>query len=122
MTPAQCKQISDKVTADMLMHTQPFVTPLGTEPRQPSGWSVPGSYIQRNERRILLTCEHVARVQPMHHRFYGSDDVFEHPGPWTMDRHPTDAAFAPIQRRRGGVRPHIGERQYLLLALPRRTR
>lgn len=36
--------------------------------------------VSRARGRILLTCEHVARVQPMHYRFLGSDDVFEHPG------------------------------------------
>lgn len=108
MTPAQWKQISDKVTADMLMHTRPFVTPLGTETESTVRLVGTGSYIQRNERRILLTCEHVARVQPMHYRFYCSDDVFEHPGPWTMDRHPIDAAFAPISVAGWSATAHRG--------------
>ncbi|MER9387797.1 hypothetical protein [Mesorhizobium sp. M0435] len=33
----------------------------------------------------------------MHYRFAGSDSVFEHQGPWTMDPPPRDVAFAPIE-------------------------
>ena len=96
MNPPQWKQINDKVTDAMLAYTHPFVTPLGTETNTTVRLVGTGSYVQLKERRILLTCEHVAGQQPMHYRFHGSDDVFEHQGPWTMDTDPTDAAFAAI--------------------------
>lgn len=60
MTPQQWKTICEKVTNDMLVHTRPFVTPLGTA----NEWSVrlvgTGSYVSRDARRMLLSCEHVA--------------------------------------------------------------
>lgn len=96
MTPQQWKVICDRVADAMLAHTRPFVTPLGTETERDVRLVGTGSYISRERRCILLTCEHVAIVQPMHHRFYGSDDVFAHPGPWTVEKHPFDTAFAPI--------------------------
>ncbi len=55
-----------------------------------------GSYVLRENHRLLLTCEHVARVQPIHYRFHGSEDVFEHRGQWTSDKHPIDSTFALI--------------------------
>jgi len=94
MTPVQWKKINDQVTDAMRAHTRPFGTPLGTESERHVRLVGTGSFVQRDDRRILLTCEHVARVQPTHYRFNGSDDIFEHPGPWTMDKHPIDAAFA----------------------------
>lgn len=96
MTPAEWKKINDSVADAMLAHTRSFGTPLGTETDRTVRLVGTGSYVQREARRTLLTCEHVAREQPMHHRFNGSDDVFEHPGPWTMDKHPIDTAFAPV--------------------------
>lgn len=96
MTPQQWKTICDKVSDDMLVHTRPFVTPLGTENQQTVRLVGTGSYVVHENRRFLLTCEHVALIQPMHYRFHGNEDVFEHQGPWTMEKHPFDAAFARI--------------------------
>jgi hypothetical protein len=47
-------------------------------------------------KRILLTCEHVSRDKPVHYRFKGSADVYEHKGPWKEERHPIDAGYANI--------------------------
>lgn len=96
MTQEQWKQICDRITDAMLAFTRPFVTPLGTETPTEVRLVGTGSYVMLGDRRILLTCEHVARHQPIHYRFYGSDDVFEHLGPWRMDPHTVDAACAPI--------------------------
>jgi hypothetical protein len=68
VTPTQWKQINDQVTDAMLTHTRPFVTPLGTETETTVRLVGTGSYIERNGHRTLLTCEHVAREQPMHYR------------------------------------------------------
>jgi hypothetical protein len=96
MTPLQWQQICERVTDEMLDFTRPFVTPLGTQ-SETNIWLVgTGSYVTLGEQRILLTCEHVACQQPIHYRFFGDDTVFEHQGPWRMDRHPIDAAQAPI--------------------------
>jgi hypothetical protein len=105
MTPEQWKLTCDEVADAMLAHTRPFVTPLGTETERDVRLVGTGSYVSR-ENRILLTCEHVAAVQPMHYRFHGCDDVFEHSGPWTMERHPVDAAFAVIDDAAWRARSH----------------
>ncbi|WP_156668673.1 hypothetical protein [Rhizobium aegyptiacum] len=96
MNPQQWKTTCDQVADAMLVHTRPFVTPLGTEDDRNVRLVGTGTYVAHENRRFLLTCEHVAHVQPMHYRLYGNDDVFEHQGPWIMERHPVDAAFAPI--------------------------
>jgi hypothetical protein len=81
MTPAQWKQICDRVTQELLEFTRPFVTPLGTQTKIEVRMVGTGSYVMLEDRRILLTCEHVARDQPINFRFYGSDEVFEYRGP-----------------------------------------
>lgn len=96
MTSIQWREICDQVTNSMLVYTRPFVTPLGTETDRTVRLVGTGSYVCRHKYRLLLTCEHVAIEQPMHYRFNGSDDVFEHRGSWTMDKHPVDAAFAML--------------------------
>ena len=88
------------------MHTRPFVTPLGTETPDVVRLVGTGSYVRRKGRRSLLTCEHVARYPPMHYRFCGSDNVFEHRGPWIMEGEPVDAAFAPISDTAWQSCPH----------------
>ncbi|MFG1364056.1 hypothetical protein [Xanthobacter versatilis] len=106
MTLEHWKQINDQVADAMLVHTRPFCTPLGTETERLVRLVGTGYYIQREVRCILLTCEHVAREQPMHYRFNGADNVFQNPGPWTMDKHPIDAAFAPINEPLWQACPH----------------
>lgn len=96
MTPAQWMAINNSVTDAMLAHTRPFGTPLGTATDTSVRLVGSGAYMTREDRHLLLTCEHVAREQPIHYRFHGSEDVFEHREAWTMDRHPIDAAFATI--------------------------
>ena len=106
MTPAQWDQIKQEVTDAMLAHTRPFVTPLSTETLATVRLVGTGSYADIEDQRLLLTCEHVAREQPMHYRFNGSENVFDHPGPWTMNSHPIDAAFAPICPARWSATSH----------------
>lgn len=95
MTPARWLQIQDDVAERMRAHTRPFITPLGTETPQTVRLVGTGNYVEREGQRILLTCQHVACVQPLHYRFHGDDSVFEYRGPpWRMDPHPIDAAQA----------------------------
>ena len=56
-----------------------------------------GAYAKRQERIILLTCEHVVRGESVRSRFYGSDEYIESACAWTADRYPVDAAFRPIE-------------------------
>lgn len=106
MTPREWTSICDRVTAAMLHFTHPFVTPLGTATASAVRLVGTGSYIGHGNRRLLLTCEHVARQQPMHYRFYGSDKVFEHRAPWCWDPHPIDAAVALISDAAWAATPH----------------
>ena len=95
MTPEEWEAICSFVTDAMLDHTRPFVTPLRTETRSDVRLVGTGSYVQCQQRRVL-TCEHVARTQPMHIQFYGSESVYAPCSRWQMDRHPADAAFASV--------------------------
>ena len=98
MTEDQWKDIVDFVADAMLAHTRPFCTPLGTETEDLVRLVGSGTYMKREERRILLTCEHVARQQPIHHRFYGSNNIFKcSEEAWVMEKHPIDAALVPIE-------------------------
>ena len=109
MTPIQWRGLCDQVTSSMLAHTRPFVTPLGTETDRTVRLVGTGSYVCRNTRRLLLTCQHVAIEQPMHYRFNGADNVFEHRGPWTMDGHPKDAAFAILSDQAWRACTHLAQ-------------
>ncbi len=94
MTAADWNTEKHRVTDEMRSFTQPFASPLTVETPETVRLKGTGSYVLWTEQRRLLTCEHVAREQPIHYRFNGSDAVYAHPGPWTMDRHPSDVAFA----------------------------
>lgn len=96
MTDDDWTAAKHRVTDEMRSFTRPFASPLTVETRETVRLKGTGSYVLWTEQRLLLTCEHVAREQPIHYRFCGSDAVYEHPGPWTMDPHPFDAAFARI--------------------------
>jgi hypothetical protein len=91
----------------MKVYTRPFVTPLSAETQDTIRLLGSGSYIQYDRQRLLLTCEHVARNGSVHYRFHGSDDVFEYPGPWTMDPHPIDAAAVRMSDTEWEVTHHL---------------
>jgi hypothetical protein len=88
--------MQDKVATSMLAHTPPLGTPLSTETDRDVRLVGTGDYVMRHDKRLLITCEHVARVKPIHYRLYGSDNVFAHQGPGMMDQHPVDTSFAEI--------------------------
>jgi hypothetical protein len=96
MTDDQWNAAKHRVTDEMRSFTRPFVSPLTVETPETVRLKGSGSYVLWAEERLLLTCEHVVREQPIHYRFNGSDAVYEHPVPWTVDRHPFDVAFARI--------------------------
>lgn len=96
MSPEEWTRIVGSVTDRMLDHVRPFGTPLGTATAAMVRLVGSGTYVRHESRTLLLTCEHVARNQPIHFRFWGSDNIFEHKGTWVADRHPVDAAFAEI--------------------------
>ena len=96
MTPSEWQRTCDHITDEMKVHTRAFTTPLGTETSTTIRLTGTGSYVQHEGRRLLLTCEHVAREGPVHYRLHDSKDVFEHCGSWITDPHPIDAATAVI--------------------------
>tara|TARA_R100000501_G_C2630688_1_gene126173 strand:- start:5867 stop:6649 length:783 start_codon:yes stop_codon:yes gene_type:complete len=96
VTSEEWVAIQSSVTDAMLAHTTPFGTPLGTASDTSVRLIGSGAYVTREDRRLLVTCEHVARETPIHYRFHGSDNVFEHREIWTMDPPPIDAACTVI--------------------------
>ncbi|RWQ45671.1 MAG: hypothetical protein EOS82_24065 [Mesorhizobium sp.] len=56
-----------------------------------------GSYVDYRDRRVLLTCQHVQEEGGVDFRFFGSNKVFKHSGPWAEDRRlSVDAAIASM--------------------------
>ena len=96
MTQEEWKKICSDVTAAMKDHTCRFVTPLSTSTDEEVRLVGSGTYVAIGENRLLVTCEHVAREEPMEFRFYGCTSVFRHLKPFIMEPHPIDIAFAPI--------------------------
>jgi hypothetical protein len=111
MTREEWDRISDDVTQAMLEHTRPFTTPLTTETDSTVRLIGSGSYIQHMDKRLLLTCEHVAcehvaRQKPVNFRFFGSENVYKSLDPWIMDAHPFDAAVQAISDRTWSATVH----------------
>jgi hypothetical protein len=91
-TAAEWKAISDQVTDAMRAYTRPFVTPLSSRRGSHVSLEGSGSYVLRNDHRLLLTCEHVARLSPLEHRFWGSEQDLRLRGSYAVEPHPIDAA------------------------------
>lgn len=72
------------------------MTPLSKQTPETVRLIGSGSYVERNGKRLLLSCEHVSAKGPLDHRYHGSDDVFPVRGEWTATAHPVDVAFAEI--------------------------
>jgi len=97
MTKEEWRKICSDLTDAMLSFTRPFVTSLGTPTANKDRLAGSGTYVGLAGQRLLLTCEHVARFQPIDHYFSGTQTRFEHPGLWCSDPHPKkDVAFAFI--------------------------
>jgi hypothetical protein len=96
MTEDEWNKAKAVVCDQMREYTRPFVTPLTTETDTEVRLVGTGSYVLWDRDCLLLTCEHVAKEQPMHYRFFGSDDVFVCQGHWEMDAHPIDTAVTVI--------------------------
>jgi hypothetical protein len=107
MTPEEWKATCDAVTDAMRTYTRPFIAPLVQSDEEVVRSVGTGSFIDFSDGRILLTCEHVRREGGEDFRFYGSDDVFKHPGPWVEEKRPAiDIAFAPVTPALWGATSH----------------
>jgi len=97
MTPQEWIKVCDKVADGMKAHTRPFVTPLAFSAEDEIRLEGTGSYVLFEEQRILLTCQHVREKGGVDYRFWGSDDVYKHSGPWEEDARPSvDVAVAAM--------------------------
>jgi len=131
MTPQKWAKICDEVAEAMKAHTRPFVTPLTSSTDDEVRLEGTGSYVLYEGQRILLTCQHVRERGGVDYRFFGSDDVFKHPGPWVEDKRPSvDAALAvmgdrlwnattaheaiPVPYGRFAPRHHLAQKEELL--------
>jgi hypothetical protein len=54
-----------------------------------------GSYVMLGGYRIILTCEHVARIGEVNCGLYGDDEAFGYRGHWFAEPEPVDLALAP---------------------------
>jgi hypothetical protein len=106
MDAVEWKRINGVVADAMKEYTRPFVTPLSTSDEDDVRSVGTGTYVEMEGGHILLTCEHVSRVQPMEYRFYGCDSVFRHPGPFTAAAEPIDVAFAALTEAAWGACEH----------------
>lgn len=88
-----------EVTEAMRNHVRPFVTPLSMD--RPMSNTVTlegtGSYVMIGGKRVVVTCEHVAKRGDLNVGFYGSPGgVFGYREQWLMDPPPVDLAMAPV--------------------------
>jgi hypothetical protein len=99
MIPDEWHRVQHHVTDAMLEHTRPFTTPL-TRGSETTVWlEGSGSYVAIDDKRLLLTCEHVAIREALDFRFHGSVQVYGYRGKWTMEPQPVDIAFGlPIDK------------------------
>lgn len=109
MTPQQWAKVCNDVADAMKIHTRPFVTPLAASTEDEVKPVGTGSYIMFEGQRLLLTCQHVRGEGGVDYRFYGSDDVFKHPGPWVEDPRPSvDVAVAAMSDAQWNATSHSG--------------
>lgn len=100
--------VIEKVSEAMRSHARPFVTPLSMD--RPALNKVTlegtGNYVRLDDRRIIVTCEHVASRGELNCGFYGSAEVFGFRGQWLMDPPPVDLALAPMNDATWAKVPH----------------
>ena len=95
MTPVQWSALCDHVVDEMKIHTRPYATPLVQDVTGVPAEIGTGTFIQRRGMEVL-TCEHVASLQPHEHEYYGHDGLLKLPVTWRADPPPIDAAIASI--------------------------
>ena len=66
---AQWKTLVDSVTNRMKDHIRPFTTPVLHEPNGGATVGGSGTYVETPQanKPVVLTCEHVMRLQPQKH-------------------------------------------------------
>jgi hypothetical protein len=95
MTKPHWKGLCNAVTDQMTIHTRPFVTPLIQDVEGKAPENGTGTYIE-HDGVSLLTCDHVAVLEPFLHQFYDQEGLMPLPVTWRGDQAPIDAALAVI--------------------------
>ena len=96
MTPEEWKIVCDDITDRMRRHTRPFVTPLSYRKGTYRKLAGSGSYVACSGQHLLLTCEHVARINMLEQRFSGSSTDYCVRGPFTLKPDPDDVAWSVV--------------------------
>jgi hypothetical protein len=87
----------DRVSDAMRVHTRPFATALFIDTPTVAKYEGSATFVSLYDERIILTCEHCTRVQPLAFTLSGKPKkAFPHPGPWVANGHPVDMAFADM--------------------------
>jgi hypothetical protein len=100
-------------TLAMQDHCMRYLTPISHAVEH--DWGVlegTGAYIGFDERRLLLSCEHVLcdwGTRQFCHQFLGCEDVFKLQKPLALESHPVDAAICTIEDNVWNMRPHRAE-------------
>jgi len=95
-----CESVADL----MKVHTRPYVTPLVQDVTGKPAEIGTGTFIQRDGIDVL-TCEHVSRLAPFEHEFFGHDGLLKFPVHWTEDA-PLDVAIADVPGSHWGSVTH----------------
>jgi hypothetical protein len=95
MTQHQWQTLCNAVADQMKIHTRPYVTPLiqDVEGKEPENGT--GTYVE-HDGFSLLTCNHVAVLEPFLHQLNNHDGLMPLPVTWHGDPAPIDAALAAI--------------------------
>jgi hypothetical protein len=90
------ESIIEEVTEAMRNHVCQFVTALSVDRPMSNKVTLEGtgSYMMISGRRVVVTCEHVAKRGDRNLGFYGSSDVFGYRGQWLVDPPPVDLVKA----------------------------
>lgn len=113
MTREQWDALCGIVADQMKDFTRPFVTPIVHEAIGEKARIGSGTYIDFSDsgesNTTLLTCEHVARYQPLQHKPNGSEQLISLSGVVCTDRVPIDAATVRISNITWAEQAHKGK-------------
>jgi len=90
------------VASEMRQHVLPFTTPISIALSNDHGeHHGSGTYIESNNKKFLITNEHVSRASNNHqltHMFWGSDNVYGIQNKWSSLDSPIDTSICKISQ------------------------
>lgn len=99
MDAQEWNALVSSVTDRMLEHVRAFGTPLVSDDGRDARQHGTGSFMERDDDVIVLTCEHVVRHAAVRFRLNGQDSGLDPNPEWVADCHPVDAAFQRVPRQ-----------------------